>query len=256
MKSTRNVNTAAIAIFLIAGTLFILMESNGFATVNGVYHRVQKGETVWQISRAYSVNIETIKKANHIPRSMKIKAGQYLFIPGAEKAIKIEPQDRLIKYVLYWARRMPRKWKYVVIHHSATEKGNARIFDKHHKKRGFKYGLGYHFVICNGTYGRKDGQTEIGNRWKRQLDGAHCRAGNGNQTGIGVCLVGDFNKTRPTKKQFDSLVRLVTHLCYHYEIPLVNVKGHGQMAGANTECPGKNFPWDKFRKALAERGCK
>ncbi len=256
MKSNRNVNAIAIATLLAAGMLLILPGSNGLATVDGVYHRVQKGETVWQISRAYRLDIETIKKANHIPRSMKIKAGQYLFIPGAEKAIKIEPQDRLIKHVLYWARRRPRKWKYVVIHHSATDKGNAYVFDKHHKKRGFKYGLGYHFVICNGTYRRKDGQIEIGNRWKWQLDGAHCRAGNGNQTGIGVCLVGDFNKTKPTQKQFDSLVRLVTHLCYHYEIPLKNVKGHGQMAGANTECPGKNFPWDKFRKALQQRGCK
>src|SRR5574342_132619 len=44
------------------------------------------------------------------------------------------------------------QWKYIVIHHSATEKGNAARFDEYHrKKRGWEYGLAYHFVIGNGT---------------------------------------------------------------------------------------------------------
>ena len=57
------------------------------------------------------------------------------------------------------------------------------------------------------------------------------------------------------QKQLDSLIRLVTHLYYKYDIPIKNIKGHKEMPGANTDCPGKNFPWEKLRKALRERGC-
>ena len=242
-------------VFLFAVTLLLVTYSRGFATVNGVYHRVQMGETVWQISCAYGVSMEAIKKANSLSSSMKIKAGEYLLIPGAERAIKIEPLDRQTRYILEWGTST--RWKYVVIHHSATEKGSARVFDRNHRrKRHFHHGLGYHFVICNGTYGRKDGQIEVGKRWRYQTDGAHCRAGDGNKIGIGICLVGNFNKTKPTRKQIDALVHLVPHLCYKYNIPLENVRGHGDMPGASTECPGKNFPWKRVRAALRERGCK
>ncbi len=251
-RKVRRFNFVVAAVSLAA---VVLIYSGGFATVNGVYHRVRKGETVWRISRGYCVPIEQVRKANNLPSSMKIRAGQYLFIPGAEKVVKIEPEDYQIRYILRCGTS--NRWKYVVIHHSATDKGSARVFDRNHRRqRHFRHGLGYQFVICNGSYGRKDGQIEVGWRWREQLDGAHCRAGNGNRIGIGICLVGNFNETRPSRKQFNSLIHLVTHLCYMYNIPVENVRGHGEMPGANTECPGKNFPWSEFRKALYERVCK
>ena len=255
MESSRRVHIIAVAIFAVANIWFLLISSYGLATVDGVYHRVRKGETVWQISRAYRVDIETIRKANRLSSSMRIRAGQYLFIPKAEKVIRIEPQDSQIRYILRYGTS--KRWKYIVVHHSATEKGNAYVFDRNHRtERHFRHGLGYHFVICNGTYGRKDGQIEVSRRWWKQLNGAHCRAGDGNKVGIGICVVGNFNNTRPSRKQINSLVRLVTHLCYEYDIPVENVRGHGEMPGASTECPGKNFPMQKFKKALLERGCR
>ena len=250
-ERTRKLNSVIAAIALVT---VVLTYSGGFATVNGVHHRVRRGETVWRISRAYSVPIDTIKKANSLSASMRIKAGQYLLIPGAARVIKVEPEDYQIRHILNWGTS--NRWEYIVIHHSATHKGNARVFDKHHRNvRGF-HSLGYHFVIDNGTYGRRDGQIEVGTRWRKQQDGAHCRADDGNKVGIGICLVGNFNETKPTEKQFDSLVHLITHLCYLYNTPIANVRGHGEMAGANTECPGKNFPWEDFKEALRERGCK
>jgi len=66
-----------------------------------------------------------------------------------------------------------REWKYIVIHHSASASGCAAEFDRYHReKRGWENGLGYHFVIGNGS-GAGDGQIEIGNRWVKQIDGAH-----------------------------------------------------------------------------------
>jgi N-acetyl-anhydromuramyl-L-alanine amidase AmpD len=107
-------------------------------------------------------------------------------------------------------------------------------------------GLAYHFVIDNGTCGKVDGQLEIGQRWKKQLPGGHCRQAWVNESGIGICLVGNFNKTRPSARQLRTLVTLVKTLMKKYNIPLKNVVGHGKIKGEKSQCPGKYFPWKDF----------
>ncbi len=53
-------------------------------------------------------------------------------------------------------------WRYIVIHHSATNNGSAKIFDRYHREeKGLADGLAYHFVIGNGT-ASKDGLVETG----------------------------------------------------------------------------------------------
>jgi len=54
-------------------------------SVAGIYHKVKKGESLWQISKQYNVEIKDIVKANKIPDTSKINAGQSLFIPYANK---------------------------------------------------------------------------------------------------------------------------------------------------------------------------
>lgn len=53
----------------------------------GVEHTVQKGETLWQISRAYGVSIELIALANELDSKSRIDEGQRLFIPGAQREL-------------------------------------------------------------------------------------------------------------------------------------------------------------------------
>ncbi|MFC2140481.1 peptidoglycan recognition family protein [Candidatus Auribacterota bacterium] len=137
-----------------------------------------------------------------------------------------------------------------MIHHSATRQGSARHFERYHKKRGMKNGLAYHFVINNGTSGREDGELEIGSRWKKQLDGGHCKQRWVNHHGIGICLVGNFSKQKVTKKQFKTLYKLCQLLMDQYQIPVANVIGHGQMRGEHSKCPGKNFPMSELKKIL------
>ncbi len=98
-----------------------------------------------------------------------------------------------------------RPWKYIVIHHSASDSGNAASMGKYHKNnRGWVNGLGYDFVIGNGN-GSRDGQIEVGNRWNRQIDGAHAGNPEYNKYGIGICLVGNFENDYPTNPQISSL---------------------------------------------------
>ncbi|MCM8799957.1 MAG: N-acetylmuramoyl-L-alanine amidase, partial [Candidatus Omnitrophica bacterium] len=181
--------------------------------------------------------MEDIMRANNINDPRNLEMGQKLFIPGAAPLRPVIP--------LY----KTDKWKYIIIHHSATDKGNAISLFNLHIKRGFQ-GTGYHFIIDNGTEGKLDGQIEATPRWIKQDNGAHCRASGMNYKGIGICLVGDFTNQEPTPKQIDSLVYLVDILRRYYHIPLKNILGHGQVPGARTECPGRSFPWLKFFKRL------
>lgn len=136
-----------------------------------------------------------------------------------------------------------RQWRYIVIHHSATRGGNAQQFDTSHRQvRGFDE-LGYHFVIDNGN-GGPDGRVEVGSRWPKQKHGAHTGGtpdNEYNETGIGICLVGDFTTGMPTAAQLASLNRLTAYLAETYDIPPANVITHQDAPGGDTACPGGQF---------------
>lgn len=140
-------------------------------------------------------------------------------------------------------------WSAIVIHHSGTPSGNAAIFGRYHEeKRGWD-GIAYHFVIGNGTKSG-DGEVEVTFRWRKQLTGAHCRAlkNSANNNTIGICLVGNFNRTKPTRRQMQSLVKLVRFLQSRYDIPKGRIYGHKTVPGARpTACPGKNFPMSELK---------
>lgn len=142
---------------------------------------------------------------------------------------------------------LQRDWRYIVIHHSATERGNEATFDRvHRQERGWK-GVGYDFVIGNGS-GAPDGLIEVTFRWEKQITGAHAGVDRYNRYGIGICLVGDFSTGHPTDRQMRSLVALVTYLQDRCHIPTTNVMLHRHVK--DTECPGKNFPYYRFISLL------
>ncbi|HHT9155361.1 MAG TPA: N-acetylmuramoyl-L-alanine amidase, partial [Candidatus Tripitaka sp. YC43] len=140
-------------------------------------------------------------------------------------------------------------WRYIVLHHSATHEGSAARFDTFHREvRGWENGLGYHFVIGNGTDSR-DGEIEVGKRWKKQLSGAHAGDSRYNRMGIGICLVGNFEEgDRPTRRQMKSLINIIRYLSQRYDIPRSSIILHKDVH--DTACPGKNFPYKKVMKSL------
>ena len=207
-----------------------------------VTHLVQPKETLWAISRQYGVPYQEIMRANRLADPSQLAAGQRLVIPQrgavAHATVPLYPTTR---------------WTHIVVHHTATQIGNARYFDRAHRGKGWSNGLGYHFLIDNGTMGKADGQIEIGPRWRRQQNGAHCNAGGMNQHGIGICLVGDFTHRVPSPAQLASLTALVEQLRTYYRIPSTRIIRHKDVRGKSTECPGDSFPWARFKQSLAIR---
>ncbi|MBI4115767.1 MAG: N-acetylmuramoyl-L-alanine amidase [Candidatus Omnitrophica bacterium] len=203
---------------------------------SGITHTLVKGETIWRLAETYGVSANSILKANRIANPSDLKVGTRIFIPGVGQSVRVRPY-------------LPdsNKWKYIIIHHSATEVGNAELFDKGHRRRGFWNGLGYHFVIDNDA--TRDGQIETGHRWNHQTDGAHCNTMDMNKKAIGICLVGNFDKDQVSSQQMASLVWLVRQLQIKYHIPSKRVLQHREVPGKNgTHCPGLRFPWKEFRR--------
>jgi N-acetylmuramoyl-L-alanine amidase len=204
-----------------------------------VIHEVGPLETVWRISRMYDVSVESIYKANGIKPGDSLRIGQKLTIPNAKQlrhVISLYPNPQ---------------WKYIIVHHTATDIGKALQVDRAHHDRGFWNGIGYHFIIDNGTLGKGDGQIEVSPRWIKQQVGAHCKAGGMNDKGIGIALVGNFNEDQPTPNQIQSLTYLIKTLSQYYSIGISNVVGHRDVEGASTDCPGKRFPWSNVRQCLS-----
>lgn len=138
-----------------------------------------------------------------------------------------------------WEVQGARPWRYIVIHHSSGEGGNAANFDAFHRSKGWDE-LGYHFVIDNGN-GGPDGQVEIGSRWRSQKWGAHTGGTPDNaynKFGIGICLVGNFNSKNPSPAQLAALEQLVNYLSRRYDIAAGDIIGHRDAPNARTECPG------------------
>jgi len=147
-----------------------------------------------------------------------------------------------------------RNWKAIVIHHSATDSGSVASIDKYHRNNNDWDGIGYDFVIGNGV-GLGDGQVESTFRWREQRTGAHCKTDESNwanESTIGICLIGNFDNSRPTSAQMVSLMKLLRFLSERYDIPVSRIYGHNTTPGhsTNTSCPGKYFPMSYVKKNL------
>ena len=56
----------------------------------GVYHTVQKGQTLHFIARAYNVNIDRLKRINGVYDPSRLQIGTRLWIPGARQVLNID----------------------------------------------------------------------------------------------------------------------------------------------------------------------
>ena len=120
----------------------------------------------------------------------------------------------------------------IVIHCSAVkpdQMSSVAQIDTWHHDRGYKFGVGYHYVI------RRDGSIEAGRpEW---MVGAHCV--NHNKYSIGVCYEGGLDaRGQPadtrTAAQKATLRQLLTDL--HRRYPRASIVGHHDL-NPQKDCP-------------------
>ena len=90
----------------------------------------------------------------------------------------------------------------IVIHHSATETGNAESYARYHVNTRNWAGIGYHFVI------EQSGEIKQTN----DLQTISYHASNWNSRSIGICLTGNYDKQYLNGNNLDSLVYLIKKL--------------------------------------------
>lgn len=202
--------------------------------VGNTRYTVRKGDTLSEIAQQFGISVGDIKRENAL-RGDLIRIGQVLDIPQSVAHLEAFKKE-FSKY-----RIDRKKWKYIVAHHSAIKNGNAESYGNYHKRRGMVNGLAYHFVIGNGI-DSGDGEIEIGPRWKQQLDGGHVRRRDYNQHGVGICLVGNFEESRPTPKQIQSFNALVDLIGNYHLGGSFKFTVHKEVDLNHTVCPGRNFP--------------
>jgi murein DD-endopeptidase MepM/ murein hydrolase activator NlpD len=56
----------------------------------GVYHVVERHQTLYRICKTYGVDLKEVASLNGITDPSKIQTGQRIFIPGAKKLLKVE----------------------------------------------------------------------------------------------------------------------------------------------------------------------
>ena len=115
-----------------------------------------------------------------------------------------------------------RKITLIVVHCSAVrpdQQSSAAQIDTWHRQRGFKLGIGYHYVV------RRDGQVEPGR--PEFLVGAHCLYHNAHSIGVcdegGLDIRGQPADTR-TAEQKAAMRRLLEDL--HQRYPRAVIVGH------------------------------
>jgi len=214
------------------------------ATAEDVSYVVKPKDTLYGLARKHGVSVAKLAERNHLDRNAKLYVGQRLRIPTSQKASGSRTPPGLnqaVQTAIESAKVKSSRWKYIVVHHSGVPEGTMKGMDRYHREeRHMENGLAYHFVIGNGN-GMKDGEIGVGARWKQQLNGGHLRSTAQNQVALGICLVGNFDKTSPTPKQMASLEALTRALMKRCNLKASAVRSHKQINVVGTRCPGRKF---------------
>ncbi len=165
--------------------------------------------------------------------------------PPAVAAGPVLPRARWGAQAAIPARMTPARtgWSRITVHHTAMDarhllsaSPDSAAADlrqiQHNHMHGQGWGdIGYHFLID--PSGRiYEGRTLA---WQ----GAHAGNSANNERNIGVCLLGDFSRDRPTPAALAALQGLLDNLSAQHRIPRHQVFGHQDFR--NTACPGEHL---------------
>ncbi|MEE2946691.1 MAG: LysM peptidoglycan-binding domain-containing protein [Verrucomicrobiota bacterium] len=210
-----------------------------------ITYTVRSGDTLSTIAKTHQTTAAAIANANDIKNPNAIRPGRKLKITVGTAKNTAKPKPSTIAGSTLREINRPRirrnRWKHIVIHHSADNNNSIRGMEHYHRRvRRMENGLAYHFVIGNGV-NTTDGKIYVGDRWKRQIRGGHLSSSALNEVAIGICLVGNFEKTSPTAKQRISLKALVSHLRKRTGVPYSQLRTHRHINPKPTICPGRRF---------------
>lgn len=176
------------------------------------------------------------------------------------------------------ALRRPRVITGIAVHHSATANrvtgvsldDAASIFRYHVETLGWSRG-GYHYLVHpNGLveYALDEDIPALHAGFADPDDALGLECGQyWNNHLIAICVLGWFERDRmadggtvaipnrfvaPTPTQWRALLQMLGDLVRRHGLDAAAVKGHRELAGCRTQCPGSTVDLDHLRAALRE----
>ena len=135
-----------------------------------------------------------------------------------------------------------KKIKFIAVHHSQRKIDSLKRIKELHVKINKWEDIGYHFLID------KNGKLYKGRSEK--FIGAHVYGHN--KDSIGICLIGNFDEEKPTKKQIQTLMKFLKQKTEEFKIPIKNILGHREFPEVIKTCPGKFVDMDKIREMCSK----
>jgi hypothetical protein len=134
------------------------------------------------------------------------------------------------------------RWRYIYVHHSRTSGGDAVGLSQ-------QSGATDHFVIGNGD-GCIDGEIQMTQSWNHQESIGNPPQGASHMDPgcISICLVGDFDRARPTETQLRRLGQLVGTLQEKLHIGSSDVQVYD--LNQSPAGIGHSFPIATFRNEI------
>ena len=142
----------------------------------------------------------------------------------------------------------------IVVHHSAGSRQNtaAEIDAFHRDVRGWD-AIAYQFVVRQPRDGAplvviEEGRAHDGSAFL-DLPGGHTIGANYDT--VGVCLVGDFSNEKIPPALYRTTVTLLSSWCSAWDLTPVDIRGHREVPGNATSCPGDLVDLDRLRGDVA-----
>jgi peptidoglycan hydrolase-like protein with peptidoglycan-binding domain len=120
----------------------------------------------------------------------------------------------------------------IILHHAESSNCTIEDINQWHKGNGWS-GVGYHYFI------RKDGTIYKGR--PEEAQGAQCSGQN--TESIGICFEGAYMTETMPQEQFNSGAKLIADI--RNRRGSLPIGGHREYY--STDCPGTNFPLEKFK---------
>lgn len=141
----------------------------------------------------------------------------------------------------------------MVLHHPAVYEYSPEALHRGHLSRGW-LGAGYNFYVRkDGTVYELRGRDAIGAHAGSKVAGIGL---DNNSSTIGISFEGMYHPSTTQKidinmpkAQFDAGVRLINDLLKMYP-SIKYIKGHKEMPGTSTACPGNYFPLNEFKSLI------
>lgn len=142
------------------------------------------------------------------------------------------------------------RYRWIVIHHSASPRDNYQCIKDYHQRIHHWRDARYHLILSNGSTDVPEGHLEATGRYRHLSYALATKSKRFNVLGLHLCIVGNYERNAFPEALKSVLGHAVQQLQKTYHIPNDHLLLHRDIGA--TLCPGKHLTKDKIRSWLED----